>query len=175
MTTKIVSVILTLGFLTGCQIARNPAPAGVTQQWKSYTNNRFGFRLTYPPSLIGGRDPENGAGKSFTSADGEFEVNVQGHFIQEGQSLDSYYAENIAARKGTVSYSKKGRSWYVISGTNRKGFEYYEKFFVKDGNWVELHMVYPHSKASMYDSWVEGIEDYFVPFLEGDFDRPVGE
>ena len=174
MTAKIVSLILISGFLTGCEIGQNPPPTTGSAQWKSYTNNRFGFRLTYPPSLIEGRDPDNGAGKYFASPNGEFEVLVQGHFVKEGQSLDSYYADNLAGRKGTVTYSRKGPSWYVISGTNEKGFEYYEKFFVKGGNWAELYMVYPHSKANVYDPWVEAIEGSFVPFLEGDFDRPIG-
>jgi hypothetical protein len=175
MTTKTVSVILVLAFLTGCQISQTPTPTAAPAQWESYTNHRFGFRLTYPASLIGGRDPQNGAGKSFASANGDFEVHVEGHFITDGQTLHDYYLEHLAVRKGTITYTKKGPSWYVISGTNKKGYEYYVKFFVKDENWVELHMVYPHSKANVYDTWVETIEDSFIPFLEGDYDRPIGD
>lgn len=174
MTSKTVSLLLISALLTGCGIPPHQDQPATTEKWKSYTNNRFGFRLTYPPSLVAGRDPENGAGKAFTSSDGDFEVLVQGHFVTEGQSLDRYYSENLASRKGTVTYSKKGSSWYVISGKNEKDFEYYEKFFVKDGNWVELYIVYPHGKAEIYDSWVETIEDSFVPFMEGNFDRPDG-
>lgn len=124
MTAKIISLLLITDFLTACEIAQRPPPTTGSGQWKSYTNNRFGFRLIYPSSLAGGRDPENSAGKSFASADGRFEVLVHGHFVKEGQSLDSYYTENLAARKGTVTYYRKGPSWYVISGTNEKGFEY---------------------------------------------------
>jgi hypothetical protein len=62
MTSKTVSLLLISALLAGCGISRDPDQPATAAEWKSYTNNRFGFRLTYPPTLVAGRDPDNGAG-----------------------------------------------------------------------------------------------------------------
>ena len=33
--------------------------------WKEYVNARFGFKMSYPASLVASRDPENGDGREY--------------------------------------------------------------------------------------------------------------
>ena len=70
----------------------------------------------------------------------------------------------------SVTYQRKTASWYVLSGVNANGFEYYHKFFVQGKNWREFTITYPHAKARRYDPWVARVEKSFVPFRKGDYD-----
>ncbi len=143
------------------------------QLCNSYVNRRFGYKIKFPADLIAGRHPENGAGRSFSTPDKEFVVYTQAHFIQdERNSLDDYWNSEIEALKKTITYKKKGKSWYVISGVDVEGHEFYKKFSVKGGNCAEFTIEYPHAKNKKYDPWVEKIVKSFVPFVVGkDFDR----
>jgi hypothetical protein len=143
-------------------------------KWKTYVNPRFGFSLEYPTELIGSREPENGAGREFHTKDEEFSILAHAHFlgaVDESESLESVWKEALKELGSTVTYKKKGKDWYVVSGVKPDGTEYYYKWWVKGKNWAELRITYPHAKNKKYDPWVERIAKRFVPFLEGDFDR----
>jgi hypothetical protein len=140
---------------------------------RKYANARFGFVLTYPGALVGSPPPENGAGREFHTADGEFSVVAHGHFLSQddGDSLDKRWEEQLKEGGETVTFKKKTATWFVVSGVGKNGVEYYTKFFVKGSNWVEFRITYPHAKSKKFDPWVAQIEKAFVPFREGDFDR----
>ena len=142
-------------------------------KWKKYPNERFGFVLTYPGELIAGPLPENGGGREFHTADKEFSVLANGHFllVDDGDSLEKHWKDELKECGSTVTYKKKTATWYVVSGVGKNGVEYYVKFFVKGSNWAEFRITYPHAKNKKYDPWVAQIEKTFVPFREGDFDR----
>ncbi len=142
-------------------------------KWKKYPNARFGFVLTYPGELIAGPLPANGGGREFHTADGEFSVLANGHFLMadDGDSLEKRWKDELKECGDSVTYKKKVATWYVVSGVGKNGVEYYVKFFVKGSNWAEFRITYPHAKNKKYDLWVAEIEKTFVPFREGDFDR----
>ena len=142
--------------------------------WKTYSNARFGFSVQLPAELQGSREPDNGAGREFHTKNGEFSILAHAHFLgvaDENESLDSRWKETLKELGDTVIYKKKAASWYVVSGTDAKGIEYYYKFHVQEKNWAEIRITYPHAKNRLYDPWVEKISRSFVPFLKGDFDR----
>ncbi|HVF73267.1 MAG TPA: hypothetical protein VM940_16815 [Chthoniobacterales bacterium] len=142
-------------------------------KWREYKNGRFGFVLSYPSTLIAGRVPENGAGREFHTADKAFSLSAQGHFFSpdSGNTFESNWNEELNTPGVTITYKKKAKDWYVVSGVTKEGTEYYHKLFAKRGNWVELAITYPHAQNAKYDKWVEQIVKRFVPFLEGDYDR----
>jgi hypothetical protein len=139
-------------------------------KWKTYTNARFGFRLSHPPGLVESRAPDNGGGQEFHTKDKEFSLATFGHFVPENQTLDSIWKDELKSLGDSVTYKNKGDSWFVISGV-KEGTEYYYKTYVQKGNWAAFQITYPHEKAKQYDSWVERIAKECVPFLKGDFDR----
>jgi hypothetical protein len=143
-------------------------------KWKKYANARFGFVLTYPATLIAGRETMNGDGREFHSADKEFSLAAFAHFFVPGSddSFDKRWQEELdTSDRATINYKKKMPNWYVVSGVTKDGFEYYHKLYRKGSSWAAFHITYPHAKASKYDAWVAQIEKRFVPFQEGDFDR----
>ncbi len=141
--------------------------------WKEYTNKRFGFLLRYPGTLLASREPDNGGGREFHTADKEFSVTALGHFLMadDGDSLEKRWKDELKSLGDTVTYKKKAATWYVISGVTKDGTEYYHKLYTKEGNWTAFRITYPHARNKKYDPWVAKIEKSFIPFLEGDFDR----
>ena len=142
--------------------------------WKEYVNERFGFSLRYPATLIASRAPEDGAGREFHTTNKEFSVVAQGQFLgtgDEGDSLDKRWQDELDSLGDTITYKKKTETWYVISGVAKDGTEYYHKLYTKGGNWAAFNITYPHAKNKQYSPWVERIEKSFIPFLKGEFDR----
>jgi hypothetical protein len=162
-----------------------PAFAQVTE-WKTYRDDIVGYSVTYPgflhlipPSV---RHPEADQHapwiwrtKSFQSADGKVELSVETHPIGEPKSLEQFFNEKLAGRASggdQIEYSLRKDNWYVISGVNTKGFEFYEKFYKfsdSDGSswYIYFDFVYPHSEHAKYDPMVATIAKGFNPRLPG--------
>jgi hypothetical protein len=70
-------------------------------------------------------------------------------------------------------YKFKKDNYYVISGVNPNGYEFYHKVFFYPTYWLEFEITYPHAKHAVYDAWVERIARDFVPALpdNGQYDR----
>lgn len=149
-----------------------PVVAWAADAWKDYVNARFGFKVSLPASLVASPEPANGAGREFHTKNKDFSILAHGHFLN-GETLESAFAGELRDLGGNITYQRKARDWYVVSGVN-DGSEFYVKRHVKGGNWSELRFIYPHAKAGQYDPWVERIVKSFVPFLDGpDYDRIV--
>jgi len=139
------------------------------EEWKTYVNERFGFRFEYPVSLAPGRLPENGAGRNFT--DGTFSVTAQGHFLHD-RTIDDIYREALEAYGRDVTYKVKRPTWFVVSADQSNGYVVYKKFHAQGKNWAEFTATYPIGTGKKYDPVIERMAKRFVPFLEGDqYDR----
>jgi hypothetical protein len=144
--------------------------------WKQEVNGRWGFSLTYPGSLIPEPLPTNGAGRRYHSLDREISLAAMGshtHSDLLGESLDGFWQKELGDRGNTVTYKFKKDDFYVISGVNSNGYEFYHKVFFYPTYWVEFEITYPHSKHQRYDAWVERISHEFIPALpdNGQYDR----
>jgi hypothetical protein len=88
-----------------------------------------GFALTYPSSLIAEPLPENGAGRRYHSADHQVWLFVAGNHTFPEESLDNFWHEELNTRDKTVTYKFKKDNYYVVSGVNPNGYEFYHKVF----------------------------------------------
>jgi hypothetical protein len=158
-------VLLVLFLVVGARAAET--------KWRKYENARFGFVLTYPASLVPSREPDNGDGREFHSRDHEFSVAAMAHFFvpDSGDSLEARWKEELETPNVTITYKKKGDSWYVVSGTTKDGTEYYHKLITQGPNWAAFHITYPQARHQKYAPWVERIEKDFIAFRKGDYDR----
>ncbi len=151
---------------------------GVTSEaaelkWRKYSNGRFGYVLSYPSALIAGPESQNGSGRELHTADGEFSLAVSAHFFAPdiGDTFESRWQEELKSLAGTITYQKKAKTWYVVSGVTKTGTEYYHKLHRDGENWVAFQITYPHAKNEKYDNWVAEIAQRFVAFRAGDYDR----
>jgi hypothetical protein len=145
-----------------------PLAAFAETAWKTYTNQRFGFKIDYPATLVASPDPTNGGGREYHSKDREFSLATSAHFLN-GQTLESMWKGELELGE-SITYKKKGKDWFVVSGA-KDGTEFYHKTHVSEGNFASFQITYPHAKAKQYDPWVEKIAKSFVPFLKGEYDR----
>jgi hypothetical protein len=141
--------------------------------WKREVNGRWGFALTYPGSLIPEPVPTDGTGRRYHPADNEVSLAVMGSHTHPEEFLDNLWQKELSTRGETVTYKFKKDNYYVISGVNPNGYEFYHKVFFYPTYWLEFEITYPHAQHVLYDAWVERIAHDFVPVLpdNGKFDR----
>jgi len=100
----------------------------------------------------------------WVSPNGEFNISVAGGRSERVEPVDFYWKRALRELGRSVTYKKRGNSWFVLSGVDENGEEYYYKVHVRGRNWTGLTLSYPHAKNRRYDPWVERVEDTFVPF-----------
>ena len=71
------------------------------------------------------------------------------------------FAEELKMFGDAVSYKRKGDTWFVVSGVNKAGLEFYSKAYANSSAVTLLRITYPHSQNSTYDPWVTLIEKNF--------------
>jgi hypothetical protein len=144
-----------------------------SRKWRTYRNARFGFVLSYPGSLIGSREPDNGDGREFHSRNGKFSVAAFAHFFVpgSGDSFEARWQGEMETPDVRITSQKKTDKGYSVSGLTKDGKEYFHKFFVNGSNWAALQITYPRAKHPKYEAWVARIEQEFVPFTKGAYDR----
>jgi hypothetical protein len=165
------------------------ATAHAQNGWATYRNDAAGYSITYPSSLRlmpWKGDPsssEQWRTKSFQSKDGEVELYVETHSIipEFKKSLQDEFNDEFTRRTqggDHINYSVVKNNWYVITGTNAKGYEFYKKYFIfssdrtdEDGWWIYFDLVYPHSERQFYDPIVAKIAHDFIPKLPGKYDH----
>jgi hypothetical protein len=159
-------------------------PATAHAGWKTY-NGRTGWRASVPDNLreVPYREwaPEGDPGSPaqihntvFWSPDRKVTFTVYTHPRAPEMSLQESFQDDVSRRtKGNdrVNYSIIKDNWFVVSGTNSQGFEFYEKFFMFDDFYVSFDFVYPSSKKAIYDPMVAKIAHDFIPNLSGVWDH----
>jgi hypothetical protein len=165
---KIIFPVLVVLFFVSEQV--------LASEWKKEVNARWGFSLTYPASLIPEPVPANGGGRRYHSANQEVSLVTSGshtHPDLMDESLNGFWQKELADRGDSVTYKVKKDGFYVISGVNPNGYEFYHKVFFFPTYWVEFEITYPHSRRQLYDAWVDRISHDFIPVLpdNGNYDR----
>ena len=137
------------------------------ETWNVCSTPTKPYRLQVPATLIHATAP-TATGCSFQTPDGEFTVEaaVLSDAVEKEETIESRMQKEVDLMAGTVTYKKKGDSWFVISGVTPDGTEYYRKHYRNGAQWVTLRITYPHAKNKKYDKWVTRMEKTFVAFAE---------
>src|SRR5271165_929279 len=110
----------------------------------------------------------------FASPDKKVTLEISTHPNSLQKHLQDFFHEDVARRTeggDEINYSVLKNGWFVVSGTNAKGFEFYEKFFLFDEWWINFDFVYPSAQRATYDPMVAKIAKYFVPNLPGEHEH----
>jgi hypothetical protein len=141
-----VILIRALGFALLALVFAGVDTAGAQELgWRKYTNERHGFVLSYPATLVASAEAQNGSGREFHTPDKAFSLAVSAQFFHPdiGDTYEARWKEELSSLGDTVTYKKKTDAWYVVSGVANDGTEYYHKTMRKGGNWVAFHITYP--------------------------------
>ena len=130
-----------------------------TIAYDTYCNARFGFCIDYPVHLLE-MQPEaaNGDGRAFRTpgnevillAFGRLDLDAEGNRIP----LPQQYRNDLQQYKDSsanITYSRLGRTFYVISGTKRDGRIFYQKTVMKDDVFAFAMLDYSAAERKLYD------------------------
>lgn len=65
----------------------------------------------------------------------------------------------------TISYQRKEKDWYVISGVDSKGIAFYSRFVADEHYIAEWRITYPISQEKWVIPWIERISRDYDPRL----------
>jgi hypothetical protein len=75
--------------------------------------------------------------------------------------LESNWKQALKLPGRSITYQRKAGSWFVISGFDPNGTEFYQKFIVEGNKVVTVTLTYPHSRTREFHSWVSAIQESF--------------
>src|SRR3954447_19017 len=134
--------------------------------WNSCSTPKTQYVLQVPASLIHSTAPA-ATGCAYQTSDGEFNVEAVVQAVSSPEeTLEQRMQKEMELLAHTVTYKKKGDTWFVLSGVTSDGTEYYRKLFTNGSEWVTLRITYPHVRNKKYDKWVTRMEKTFVPFAK---------
>ncbi|BAB48108.1 hypothetical protein [Mesorhizobium japonicum] len=126
----------------------------------TYVNARFGTVCTFPDEIFTDRqpEPENGDGQVWLSADGA-SLTCSGILNVDDDTPKSFVADEKASKEPgyTVTYSKTGKNWAVLSGMKDGNIFYERRLFGRDGVIRTVWIDYPPALKAKYDPLVGAI------------------
>jgi hypothetical protein len=126
----------------------------------TYVNARFGTVCTFPDEIFTDRqpEPENGDGQVWLSADGA-SLTCSGILNVDDDTPKGFVADEKASKEPgySVTYSKTGKNWAVLSGMKDGKIFYERRLFGRDGVIHTVWIDYPPSLKSKYDPLVGAI------------------
>jgi hypothetical protein len=155
-------------------------------EWKTYVNDTVGYSVEYPanPRHIPYKEwaPQGDPNSAlqwryqlFQAEGGRVALEIYTHPTEK--TLQEFFTDEIARRtegKDQANYSLIKDNWFVISGTNARGSEFYHKLFVdedQDGHWyIDFDFTYPNSEREKYDPICSRLARSFT-LLPGEHDH----
>jgi hypothetical protein len=129
------TMIKAILILIGCG-SMVSAHAGIA--WKIHVNKDYGYSIPIPANLqpIPWKgdpvSPWQARTKTFEFKDGNVSLVISTHWIN-GATLHQRFSDEIDSRTkegANINYSVIKDNWFVVSGTNSLGFEFYTKLVV---------------------------------------------
>lgn len=145
---------------SGLGVSAAPTAAQGQEEIATYTNKRFGFRLSYPTVRFKPQEPLSEEGRLWVSHDGGARLLAGALPNAEAMVLKDYrdfvLRESYAGAE--IDYAPMRDTWFVLSGT-REGTIFYERVTFTCGgkrinSWA---MLYPASEREVYNRVVEQV------------------
>lgn len=149
-----------IALLLAALAAPAPAPApAAPQAWPGYGNARFGYTICFPGDLkASGPESDNGDGRVFRNAAGA-ELRVWGQWNAEADTIVAAAVRRRGyetADGNTVTYTAKGRDWFVLSW-RRGGRIFYERAWLSQDRFVTFLLSYPVTAAARWNAAIPRI------------------
>jgi hypothetical protein len=138
--------------------------------YKTYHNQRFGYRIDYPADLRPQPEPENGDGRRFVSPDGQTVLTVFAGYAAAENGLAKrrkVAREDWQQQQAAFTLDQLTRSGYVMSG-RAKGRIFYEYTVCKSYMLTTFVWEYPAARKAAMDAVIQHTVQSLQPSVEGD-------
>jgi hypothetical protein len=154
-----ISLMVLVAFAAGARAA--------TDDWRTYSNERYGFSLQYPSNIfVVEQTTEAGDGHLLVAKDGGAQLLV-GSLTNASHFTPASYQEYVARNSYAdyrIEYRRRGGSWFVLSGEGNGKIFYEKAMFSCAGRLINsFAMIYRSEQRHVFDRIVERIEDTFRP------------
>jgi hypothetical protein len=133
-TFKILYLVRVAACLGAFALLAFALPAQAAENWTSYENGRFGYSVDHPDIFDAVKEPDNGDGAEFESADGEYALTVWGGYNileDDGNSLLEKCYDRVAHI--VPDSEKSGQGFYSIEYSDDGGKDGVEHIFHEYG------------------------------------------
>lgn len=132
---------------------------------------RFGVEFNHPASFRReqaswekpGFEGSISAGNTDTMTDGTMSVILRGEPGCDRQSFESQWNHELRERGDCITYKVKRDNWYVVSGVESDGTEFYTKSWLLTNGGFRFEAVYPHSRSTTCSRVLERMLEGFSP------------
>lgn len=157
MTKRLVLLALAIGALASVTASELLAQ---TENWRTYTNPRFGTRADYPAHIFTQAEPPpaNGDGQSFTTTDRRAKLSIYGSFNATNETPRSY-VENFIRPDGKLAYELIRDTYFVASAERDGRIHYMRCNFAKgDPGIIRCFAIeYPAAEKQRWDAIVKRV------------------
>lgn len=134
-------------------------------EYSVYENQRFGFSIDYPSSLLKMMPPpENGDGRTFVSDDDTVEMRVWGDNNPQMFDLETKFQQDWGFHPSAPTYKSLYKNGYVIS-SSKKGKITYQKTICDKADdpagFYTVTITYPASRKKEFDPIIKRIAKSF--------------
>lgn len=132
-------------------------------KYKTYSNARFGYSISYPSNLLDPQgEAENGDGQKFLAKDGSAEMLVYGGYqAYPEDTLKKRYREAVEELGVGATYKVAKSNWFVVSG-KKDGKIVYVKTILNKDIFLTFRIEYDETKRKTYDTVTTRIVKSFV-------------
>lgn len=122
--------------------------------YKTYSNARFGYSISYPSNLLTPQgEADNGDGQVFSGADGT-EMRVFGSNMLLNETLLKEFNAVVKEHAGSVTYKTYQKKFFAVSGTKDDKIFYQKTIAKPNGSFITFMIEYDKSKRDIYDKAV---------------------
>lgn len=154
----------TLLLIGGLVLASLAAPT-----YKTYHNQRFGYRIDYPADFRPQPEADNGDGRRFLSPDGQAELSAYAGYnaLDDGLAGDRKLARQYwQEQHATLTLDQLTRTGYVLSG-QVAGRIFYKKTVLKNNTLTTFVWKYPAARKAAMDAVIQHTIQTLQPSVAG--------
>lgn len=146
-------------------------PHARAETWVRSKLARFGVALSHPssfkpvtPAWGNQGDPSSiSDGNTETLSDGTMSVCLQCEPTWDRRVFETVWKDQLRARGSSITYKVKRDGWFVVSGVEPGGVEFYTKAWLLPEGGFLLEATYPHARNSAYDPILDRMLKDFQP------------
>jgi hypothetical protein len=131
--------------------------------WTLFSHPTVGFELPIPPGIKLSGKSADGTGAKFSAQDQTFTVSTTGAVISGSPLwvMESNWKQALKLPGRSITSQRKDEVSFTVSGFDRNGTEFFQKFII-DGNKVATFtLTYPHARRREFDPWVTAMQKRF--------------